>query len=147
MMPSLLRGLETSGRTLADFALCAQVIVVTGRNEAEHQSALAMARNQIAFYASTPAYRSVLETEGRPELQPELRQMTKEGRWHEMANKIDDDLLDKIAVVGTPGEVAEVLRHRYGTLASRLGFASPFPIAPECAADIIGALRADSSEA
>ncbi len=104
MMPSLQRGLGTSGRTLADFALCAQVIIVTGTNEAEHQSALAMARNQIAFYASTPAYRSVLESEGCPELQAELRQMTKEARWHEMASKIDDDLLGKIAAVGTPKE-------------------------------------------
>ncbi len=141
MMPSLKRGLETSGRTLADFAVCAQVIIVTGRNDAEQESALAMARNQIAFYASTPAYRSVLECEGLPELQPELRQMTKQGRWHEMAATIDDDLLGKIATVGTPKEVTEVLRQRYGTLASRLAFASPFPIAPECAAEIIGRLR------
>ena len=146
MMPSLQRGLQASSRTLADFALFAHVIIVTGRNQAEYQSALAMARNQIAFYASTPAYRSVLETEGRPELQPELRQMTKEGRWHEMAAKIDDDLLGKIATVGTPKEVAEVLRRRYGSLASRLAFASPFPIAPECAADIIGALRASPTD-
>jgi probable F420-dependent oxidoreductase len=145
MMPSLQRGLGTSGRTLADFALCAQVIIVTGTNEAEHQSALAMARNQIAFYASTPAYRSVLESEGCPELQAELRQMTKEARWHEMASKIDDDLLGKIAAVGTPKEVAEILRRRYGSLASRLAFASPFPIAPECAAEIIGTLRAGES--
>ncbi len=142
MMPSLQRGLGTSGRTLADFALCAQVIIVTGTNEAEHQNALVMARNQIAFYASTPAYRSVLESAGRPELQPELRQMTKEGRWHEMAAKIDDDLLGKIAAVGTPKEVAKVLHRRYGSLASRLAFASPFPIAPECAAEIISTLRA-----
>jgi probable F420-dependent oxidoreductase len=141
MMPSLKRGLETSGRTLADFALCAQVIIVTGRNDAELESALEMARNQIAFYASTPAYRSVLECEGLAELQPALRQMTKQGRWHEMAATIDDDLLGKIAAVGTPKEVTRVLRRRYGTLASRLAFASPFPIAPECAAEIIGELR------
>jgi len=146
MRPSLERGLGTSGRALADFAVCAQVIIVTGRNEAEHENALAMARNQIAFYASTPAYRSVLESEGRSELQPELRQMTKEGRWHEMAARIDGDLLGKIAAVGTPSEVADVLRRRYGALASRLAFASPFPIASECAAEIISELRADSSD-
>lgn len=147
MKPSLQRGLEASGRTLADFNLFAQVIIVTGRNDAEHESALAMARNQIAFYASTPAYRSVLEAEGRAELQPELRQMTKEGRWHEMAAKIDDALLGKIATIGTPREVSDILRRRYGTLATRLGFASPFPLPSECAAEIIGALRADSSDA
>ncbi|MDH3625628.1 MAG: TIGR03617 family F420-dependent LLM class oxidoreductase [Myxococcales bacterium] len=146
MMPSITRGLKTSGRTLANFALCAQVIIVTGRSDAEQENARTMARNQIAFYASTPAYRSVLESEGRSELQPELRQMTKEGRWHEMATKIDSELLDKIAAVGTPKEVAEVLLRRYGAFASRLAFASPFPIDSECAAEIIGELRAGSTD-
>lgn len=141
MLPNLKRGLEASKRELSDFTLCALVLVVTGKDEAGFENARAMARNQIAFYASTPAYRSVLEVEGRGELQPALRQLTKEGRWHEMAALIDDELLSQIAAVGTPGEVAEILRARYGTLAGRLGFSSPFPLPQECAAEIIASLR------
>jgi len=141
MLPNLQKGLTASDRQLSDFTLCAQVLVVTGKDEAEFENARAMTRNQIAFYASTPAYRSVLEAEGRGELQPELRQLTKLGRWHEMASLIDDELLSRIAVVGAPGEVAESLHARYGSLAGRLAFASPFPLSQECASAIIGGLR------
>ena len=141
MWPSLQKGLSASKRQLSDFTICAQVLVVTGKNEAELENARAMVRNQIAFYASTPAYRSVLESEGCGELQPELRQLTKVGRWHEMAALIDDELLNRIAVVGSPSEVAETLHARYGSLAARLAFASPFPLSQECASEVISGLR------
>ena len=141
MLPNLKKGLARSGRGLADFELCAQVLVVTGKDEASFENARAMTRHQIAFYASTPAYRSVLEAEGRGELQPALRQLTKEGRWHEMGSLIDDELLSRIAAVGSPNEVAEVLHRRYGALAGRLGFSSPFPIPQGCASEIISGLR------
>jgi len=141
MRPNLERGLANSGRELSDFTLCAQVMVVTGDDEAGFENARAMARNQIAFYASTPAYRSVLEVEGRAELQPQLRQLTKEGRWHEMAALIDDDLLGRIAAVGTPGEVAEILHARYGSLAERVAFSSPFPVPQGCSSEIISRLK------
>jgi probable F420-dependent oxidoreductase len=147
MLPNLRRGLAASERPLSDFTLCAQVLVVTGKNEAGFEGAWAMTRNQIAFYASTPAYRSVLEAEGCSELQPELRRLTKEGRWHEMASLIDDELLSQIAAVGTPSEVAEILHARYGSLVGRLAFASPFPIPQECAAEIISGLRSRAAPA
>lgn len=141
-LPAIQRGLDASGRTLEDFTLTAQVIIVTGQDDAEIERSMTMARGQIAFYASTPAYRSVLESEGREGLQPELRQMTKEGRWGEMSARIDDELLQAIAVVGTPKEVAALLSDRYGKLASRIAFSSPFPIPAPCSAEIIEAFRA-----
>ena len=56
----------------------------------------------IAFYASTPAYRAVLDTEGAGELQPELNALSKQGRWADMTSLITDDLMHTIAVLGTP---------------------------------------------
>ena len=141
MLPNLQKGLSASKRQLSDFTLCAQVLVVTGKDEAEFETARELVRNQIGFYGSTPAYRSVLEAEGRGELQPELRQLTKTGRWHEMAALIDDELLRRVATVGSPSEVAETLHARYGSLATRLAFASPFPLSQECASEIISVLR------
>ena len=58
-----------------------------------------------------------------------------------MAALIDDELLSRIAVVGAPAEVAERLHARYGSLAGRLAFASPFPLSQECASEIISGLR------
>ena len=141
MLPNLQRGLDRSERSLSDFTLCAQVLVVTGSGEAVFERARAMTKNQIAIYASTRAYRSVLESEGYGELQPELREMTKQGRWHEMAGMIDDTLLHRVAAVGSPSEVAETLHQRYGALAQRLAFASTFPIPQDCASEVISALR------
>jgi len=141
MLPNLQRGLAASKRSLSELALCVQTLVVTGTNETGFENAKAMTRNQIAFYASTPAYRSVLEAEGQGELQPELRRLTKEGRWSDMAALIDDGLLNRIAAVGTPAEVAKILHARYGSLARRLAVASPFPLPQECASELVSELR------
>lgn len=140
-VPSLQRGIAQAQRDPSELSLCIQAMVVTGTDEGSFEVARTMTRSQIAFYASTPAYRSVLEVEGRGDLQPELRRMTKEGRWHEMGALIDDELLDRIAAVGTPKQVAEILFARYGRLARRLAFASTFPITQPCASQIVTELR------
>src|SRR5690606_1475785 len=61
MMPAVERGLQSSGRSLADFQFKVPVFLVTGRDADEYESAFASIRREIAFYASTPAYRPVLE--------------------------------------------------------------------------------------
>ena len=57
-------------------------------------------QQQIAFYGSTPAYRRVLELHGWGDLQDELNTMSKEGKWKEMGELINDEILDTFAVVG-----------------------------------------------
>ena len=140
-IPALKRGLATSGKTLSDFTVAIQTLIIIGEDDSETDMATEMTRNQIAFYASTPGYRHVLEAEGWGELQPELRQMTKEGRWHEMSDRITDEMLDRIAFRGTPKEIAAKLRDRYGKLANRIAFASPYPMSPLCSAEIIRELK------
>ncbi len=140
-LPALERGLAASERSMSDFTLAIQTLIVTGEDEAEYDMAKEMTRNQVAFYASTPGYRHVLDAEGWGELQPELRQMTKEGRWHEMSERITDEMLERIAFLGTPKQIAEKLTERYGGLADRIAFASPYPMNPACAAEIISAVK------
>ena len=53
-------------------------------------------RNQVGYYASTPAYRPVLELHGWGDLQTELYACSKKGRWDEMARLIDDEVLDTL---------------------------------------------------
>ena len=78
-------------------------------------------KQQIAFYASTPAYRAVLETEGW-DFGPTLTAMSKRGRWEEMAEVIDDDVLAKFAVIGTPDEIGPAIRERYGQRLDRVSY-------------------------
>jgi len=110
--PALERGLERAGRKRGDLAVSAQVIVATGADEQAYDTALFSARSQIGFYASTPAYRPVLEVHGWQDLQPELMAMSKAGKWVEMAGLIDDEMLNTFAVTGSVAEVAQKLASR-----------------------------------
>jgi probable F420-dependent oxidoreductase len=118
-LPALERGLAKSGRARKDIAVSCQTIVAMGATPAQIEAARQKARGQISFYGSTPAYRGVLEHEGQAALHPELNRLSKVGAWGEMAKRIDDALLDAIAVSGTPAEVGRKLRERNAGFASR----------------------------
>ena len=47
-------------------------------------------------------------------LQDDLNAMSKQGRWVEMADLVDDEILNTFAVVGEPERIAPELRRRYG---------------------------------
>ncbi|MCH2173356.1 TIGR03617 family F420-dependent LLM class oxidoreductase [Myxococcota bacterium] len=111
-LPALRRGLDRGGRARENFQISCQTIVAMGSNDEEISTARQKAKGQISFYGSTPAYRGVLDHHGYPDLQPKLNRMSKEGRWLEMINEIDDELFDTIGVSGTPEEVGQRLRER-----------------------------------
>jgi probable F420-dependent oxidoreductase len=118
-LPALERGFAKAGKTRADFEISYPVFVVTGSNEEELAQAAQATRQQIAFYGSTPAYKPVLESIGAGELQGELNAMSKQGRWVEMAELIDEPMLNEFAVVGEPGSIAGQISSRYGDLIDR----------------------------
>lgn len=117
-LPAVQRGLAKSGRSREDFEVSLPAMVVTGTNaEAFAQSKLAV-QNQLGFYASTPAYRPVLDLHGWGELQTVANQLTREGRWQEMGALITDDILNAFAVVSEDIEqVPALLQQRYGDMA------------------------------
>ena len=43
----------------------------------------------------------------------EANTLSREGKWMEMAQLVDDDILKTFAVVGTPAEVARQIATRY----------------------------------
>jgi probable F420-dependent oxidoreductase len=118
-MPALERGFAKSGRKREDFEIVYPVFSITGRNDAEHKAATTKMRQQVAFYGSTPAYKGVLDSIGVGDLQPELNAMSKQGRWEEMGELIDDDVLSKFAVSGGPSDLAVQIKARYGDLVDR----------------------------
>ena len=94
------------GRDASDIELVCVTIVVTGRDEQEMERSREAVRAQLAFYGTTPAYLPVFELHGYGDLHPELKRMARDDRWPEMADLIDDDLIETIAVVGEPHEIA-----------------------------------------
>ena len=125
-IPALQRGMAKSGRSLDGFQIALPTFVVTGRDETEMAAAKVGTKAQIAFYGSTPAYRNVLELHGWGSLQDELNVMSKQGKWVEMGQALDDEVLEAFAVVAEPDKVASGLMARYGSAVDRLSFYAPY---------------------
>ena len=111
-LPALAEGAESVGRKPSDVDIACLTIVAMGTSEEELSDARTKAKAQLAFYGSTPAYAGVLDHHGYDGLQGELNAMSKQGQWREMTARIDDDLLDLLAVTGTPAEVGRKLAER-----------------------------------
>ena len=121
-LPNLEAGLADSGRTRDDFQISMPVFTVTGFTEAEIAATAASARKQIAFYGSTPAYRAVLEHHGWGDAQDELNRLSKQGRWDDMGDVIDDEMLNEFAIVTPPEELPARVKQRFGGMIDRLQF-------------------------
>ena len=126
-LPALAEGRERAGRSMEGFVVKASTFLATG-TDAEVESAVTTIKGQIAFYASTPAYKAVLDLHGWGDLGTELTRLSKDGGWAQMPNLIDDDVLDAFAVVAPPADVPQLVRERFAGLVDRLSFiGTPLP--------------------
>jgi probable F420-dependent oxidoreductase len=130
-LPALERGRAKAGKTMEGFEITGPMFVVTGNNADEMEKAGQGTRQQIAFYGSTPAYRGVLELHGWGGLQDELNALSKQGKWKEMGELIDDDMLNAFAVVAEPEAVAAELGKRFADVLNRVGFYVPYASDPQ----------------
>jgi probable F420-dependent oxidoreductase len=130
-LPALERGAAKAGKTRRDLTVSYPGFVVTGPDDKSMAAAAKGVREQIAFYASTPAYRPVLELHGWGDLQPELNTLSKRGEWEKMGERIDDDILNAFAVVAPLDEVAAEVRRRFGDIVDRFSFYAPYKVEPE----------------
>jgi len=141
-IPALARGRAKAGKTMDGFEIVGPSFVVTGNDEAQMLEAARGTRQQIAFYGSTPAYRSVLELHGWGDLQDELNRLSKQNQWAEMGGLITDEILETFAVVGAPEQVAPELHRRYGDVIQRVSFYAPYQSDPDRWARVLADLRA-----
>jgi probable F420-dependent oxidoreductase len=118
-IPALAEGRRRAGKSMDGFTVKAAVFVATG-SDAEVEAEVAAIRSQLAFYASTPAYRQVLELHGWGDLGPELTRLSKENRWAEMSELIDEDMLNAFAVVSPPRDFARLLAERCAGVIDRV---------------------------
>jgi len=140
-LPSLERGFAKAGKQRGDFQIQQQLLVAIGDTPEEAARSRAAVRSQLAFYGSTPAYKVVLDAEGRGDLQPELNRLTKLGKWNDLAALVDDALLETLAVCGTTAEVTQGLRARTEGVADRLTIMAPYERDPARWSEIVKALR------
>ena len=146
-LPAAERGLRRAGRGRDGFEIALMPFVVTGVDDAEMESAAEAVRAQISFYGSTPAYRPVLELHGWGDVQSELNALSKQGRWLEMPQLIDDGMLQTFAVRATPEELPAALGARYVGIADRVSLHLPFERDPDRWQAVVRALQAQRSAA
>ncbi|MFW0788811.1 TIGR03617 family F420-dependent LLM class oxidoreductase [Gordonia sp. CPCC 205333] len=140
-VPTLGTGAASRDReTVVDIHHSAMVIV--GASADDRAAAREAIRKQISFYASTPAYWPILELHDRAAIGPQLRELSKQGKWIEMADLVDDGLVDTIAVTVTdPASGATELARRFGGVVDRLGFNTPYQADDAILAALAAAIR------
>jgi len=139
-LPAIREGLAAAGRSRAELEVTAEVIVGVGRTDEELEAARGV-RGLLAFYGSTPAYRPVLDVEGWGDLQPELNARSKRGEWGAMAELITDEIVDTLAVWGTPAEVAAEIVARYGDCDRVCAYFPGYRAGGDLIADFAAALK------
>jgi probable F420-dependent oxidoreductase len=140
-LPALTRGLAKSGRQREDIEIICAAMTVTADGEEEFERVKLAARKHLAFYGSTPAYRPTLLCHGWEELHRELNRLSKAGRWDDMAELIDDEILETLAVVGPRNEIADKLLERFGGIADGVSLTHNRAPDPTQWADIVAELK------
>src|SRR5260370_10202432 len=125
-VPALRAGRSRAGQSMEGLSVKAAIFLATG-SDAEIDTAVREIRSHIAFYASTPGYRPVLDLHGWGDVGSELTRMSREGRWAEMGRLIDDDMLEAFAIVAPPEEVPSRLAQRCAGVGNRVAFITQTP--------------------
>jgi len=117
--PAVEDGLRISGRTRKSFVFRASTMVVLGDTSEELARNRQAVKQQIAFYASTRTYQTVLAVHGLDHLVPQLHAKSLVGDWKGMADLISDETLDHVAVTASWETLGAKLRERYVGLCDR----------------------------
>lgn len=141
-IPALHRGLAKSGRRREDFQISMSGLISTGQTSRERDLARQGVKKQIAFYGSTPAYRSVLDLEGWGALQTQLNELSRIGEWDEMGKLISDDVLHAFSLVGEPGEIPGLINGRFGALLDRFSLYTPYELGDQSRSEIVSRMIA-----
>ena len=120
ILPALEEGLQKNGRTRKDITVSMTPFVATSPEEES------FARMQIAFYASTPSYLSVMELHGWAETAQKLSGYAAKGEWAEMPMLITDEMLNEFCLITTQKSLTNDLKKRYDGIADRLTLYTPF---------------------
>jgi len=126
VLPNIEQGARKTGRSKSACKLSTSAFVIAGDSVEERQRMEAPVKQQIAFYASTPQYKAVLDAHGWGDSQAKLNDKARSGDWAGMADLITDEMLDVFAVTGTWDEIAGKIQAKYDGLLDRVGFYLPY---------------------
>jgi probable F420-dependent oxidoreductase len=120
IVPALEEGAKKGSTEKQKTAISVTAFVATSPEEREY------CRQQIAFYASTPSYRPVMDLHGWTAAAEILSAHAARGEWSEMPALISDEMLSEFCLIGNESDLAFGLKKRYDGVADRLTLYSPF---------------------
>ena len=120
-LPAIRRGLTKAGRDRATFTFACPVFTLV-ESSPTRDADEAFARQQLAFYASTPTYRAVLEHHGWSAIGEELSALARQGRFDELPTLVTDEMMAAFVTRGRDhAELGTRLRERYAGVLDRVG--------------------------
>ncbi len=125
VLPNLARGAARSDRDVKDVEVCMKPLVGTAPTEERLEKVVKTVRARVSFYLSTPSYRRAFELHGWGQLARKASELSRAQRWDELPDLVTDDMLHTVATIGTYGEIASKLNHRYSNRVDRIEFSTP----------------------
>jgi alkanesulfonate monooxygenase SsuD/methylene tetrahydromethanopterin reductase-like flavin-dependent oxidoreductase (luciferase family) len=126
--PAIAEGLKAAGKHRSDFEISVPSFIATGEDDVKMEAAIAATRREIGFYASTAAYRAVLDTHGWGALHEEAREQVRRGDWDTLGKLVDDEVLQTFAVVAPPDELGRRFSEMFAnTNLQRVSFNFSYP--------------------
>jgi len=112
--PALAEGAGAAGRSPDEITLTTSAFMVTD------DASEFFVRSQIAFYASTPSYRSVMALHGWEGPAEELSKLARQRDWSAMSGLVSDEMLSIFAIIAGPEDLPAAIRARYQGLSDRV---------------------------
>jgi probable F420-dependent oxidoreductase len=108
VLPRIDEALSEAGRDRGEFTVCSGVILAISD---DRETAVREAKQQIAFYGTTPNYQPVFDSYGDGELTGRLREVFKRDPkdLDALVAAVPDEAVERYAVAGTPDEVRDRL--------------------------------------
>ena len=120
LLPAIEQGAAKRSRMRQDVSICITAFLATSPEE------MNFVRPQVAFYASTPSYRPVMDLHGWTGVAEKLSAHAAKGEWAEMPMLVTDEMLTEFCLVSDEDNLANELKKRYDGIADRLALYIPF---------------------
>ena len=85
--------------------------IATDAPDAARRRAATLER--LAFYASTPNYRKVLESLGLGELHEELHSLSRQGAWKKMSEVLPSEMIEQCVVMAPAKDLLQAVKERF----------------------------------
>jgi probable F420-dependent oxidoreductase len=140
-LPALEAGIARGGRQRRHFEICGGGFIATGKDDEAVARTVEGIRYRIAFYGSTRTYLPVLSLHGWDDLGAKLHRLSKEGRWHEMAAQVPDDVVRAFTAIAPYAGLRRAVEERFGGLSDSIELGFPDGIAPGEGRELLQDLR------